>query len=93
MKRRSKINSMDTERYIKIHAVKIDKSYWQEILKSGALAKKALVNLEIGPNRVKVRGVQLENGNEIPVTEITEQQALDFMTKLCPSKFLPKSKQ
>lgn len=90
MSKRESINKSEMPLRQKTKTVKIDKSYWQEILKDGATAKNALINLEIGPKRIAVKAVRLENGNEVPVTEITEKQALDFMTKLCPSKFLPK---
>lgn len=65
----------------------IDKEYWKKIWWNKSEAKKALVNLEIKADNgkmAKVLHVDLANGNRIPVEDITEDQAHEFMKALCP---------
>lgn len=71
----------------------IDAEYWRKIFWSKKEAKKALLNLMIPTeNRKlsKVLEVTLENGNTIPVEQVTEEQAHEFMKALCPSWAFPK---
>lgn len=66
----------------------IDAAYWKEILLSPAKAREALINLEIEDSAgkmTKVLFLNLENGNRIPVEDVTEEQAHEFMKNLCPS--------
>lgn len=62
--------------------VKIDAEYWRQIIASPKLAKEALMHLELPQGRVKE--VTLANGNTIPVGDVTEQQAHEFMCMLAP---------
>lgn len=67
---------------------KIDKEYWREIWWSKEKAKEALMNLEFDGDNGKparVQRVQLANGNQIPVEDVTAEQAHEFMRALCPS--------
>lgn len=68
---------------------KIDKEYWRKIWWSKSEAKKALVGLmvPVGPSGKlsAVKAVSLANGNTIPVEDVTEEQAHEFMKQLCPS--------
>lgn len=71
---------------------KIDEAYWSEILASPAKAREALVNLQIEgrngkPKNIDWVGVRGPNGEEkkIPVSEVSEEQAYEFMCSLCPT--------
>jgi len=65
------------------NADKIDIKMWQEILLSPKKAKEALVGLITPKGKVEI--VKLANGKIVPVGEITEEQAHEFMTALCPT--------
>lgn len=60
----------------------IDAQYWQKICSNGKEAKKALVALVTPDGPVKC--VQLSNGKSVPVEDVTEAQALEFMKALRP---------
>ena len=67
----------------------IDAEYWRKIWWSKSEAKKALVGLMMprGPKGKlsKVTHVTLENGSQIPVEDVTEEQAHEFMKAICPT--------
>lgn len=65
--------------------IKITDQMWREACRDGSAAKLMLVNMSIG-GKGKVEMVRLSNGSEIPVTDITEKQALDFITMLAPER-------
>lgn len=65
---------------------KLDAKAWREIWWNKKKAKEALVGLMIPVNGKlsPVKEVQLANGNTIPVEDVTEEQAHEFMKALCP---------
>lgn len=69
---------------------KIDAKYWREIWWSPSKARAALIGLMVPhPTKKgrlsKVEYVTLESGAKIPVEEVTEEQAHEFMKQLCPT--------
>lgn len=65
----------------------LDDDYWLEIIASPVKAKDALVHLTF-PNGAKVTQVTLGSGAEIPVEDVSEQQAYEFMMGICPARLL-----
>lgn len=63
---------------------KIDKAYWQRILGDSSAAKEALQYLEFDGG-ARVEFVELSNGNRIKVEDVTEEQAHEFMSSICPT--------
>lgn len=67
---------------------KIDAAMWREIYWNPTRAKEALINLEVPADNgklAKVTHLDLESGLRIPVKDVSEKQAHEFMKKLCPS--------
>lgn len=67
---------------------KIDAKYWREIWWSPSKAREALIGLMIPDKNGKPRKVEyvkLDGGRQIPVEEVTEEQAHEFMKQLCPT--------
>lgn len=56
---------------------------WQAVTTNGKKAKESLMGL-VTPQG-KVGFVQLENGNQIPVNKVTEEQAMEFFKEIMPS--------
>lgn len=65
----------------------LDDEYWEEIMKSPAKAKEALCQLAF-PNGSRVTQVTMESGLEVPVEDVTEKQAYEFMMGICPARLL-----
>lgn len=66
---------------------RIDAKRWREIYWRKGDAREALVNLVIEDTDGKMKKVEhvvLSNGRQIPVSEVTEEQAHEFMRALCP---------
>lgn len=58
---------------------------WREACEDGSKAKQMLVTMSI-VGKGSVSHVDLENGNRIPVRDITEKQAKDFIAMLAPER-------
>ena len=72
---------------INIFKKKITKSQWVKIYWNKTEAKNALQNLSVPDHSGKLRKVtfvELENGKRIPINEVTEEQAHEFMKAICP---------
>lgn len=65
--------------------VQVTDKMWREACASGKKAKELLVNMAVG-GKGKVTFVQLSNGGQIPVGDVTEKQALDFIQMLAPER-------
>lgn len=65
--------------------VKITDAMWREASENGAKAKEMLRTMNIG-GKGDVKFVKLANGNQIPVEEVTEKQAQDFISMLAPER-------
>lgn len=67
---------------------KITDKEWREALADGAKAKELLINMQVPSNGelCGVSFVQLSNGNQIPVKDVTEKQAHDFISMIAPSR-------
>lgn len=71
---------------------KLGAKEWREIYWNKAKAKEALINLMVpvtdgkfGTKLSPVKFVDLMNGSRIPVADVTEEQAHEFMKALCPT--------
>lgn len=78
--------------YSEGEAVKVSDSMWRRAATDGAYAKEMLIGLEF-PNGARVKFVELENGSQIPVRDVTEKQAQDFMAMLAPERCWQGEKQ
>lgn len=66
---------------------KVDKKMWRDIFLIKGAAKKMLVNLVVQNEKgepCKVDNVTLANGKIIPVADVTDEQAQEFLKKIAP---------
>lgn len=70
---------------------KITDKMWRDACKNGKTAKQFLIDMVFpsdvtGAEPNKAREVTLTNGNTIPIADISEKQALDFIKMLAPER-------
>lgn len=64
---------------------RITDQMWRNACEDGAKARALIAGLTF-PNGARVKAVQLENGNEIPVSKVTDEQACNFLKMLAPER-------
>lgn len=66
-----------------MHVQEIDTEYWQRITTDKKVAREVLMNLVTPQGRVTF--MTLDNGAQLPINQVTEEQAIEFMRSICPS--------